>query len=292
MVRTTPAARRAIIAAALMALGAPIPGWGQPPGEEKVQPAFAVDFVADGAVLSLTLGFGALSQAILATGEIRPQLPVLDADDLLFLDRHAAQTEGNELSGLYSDIALAAMAGYAIADTIRAGVIAGGDNAWTYLLLYAETLSVNWAVTNLSKIAVRRPRPRAYLARDRAARRGEPYEPIETDDALSFYSGHTSSTAGLAATAAYLAFVRDDRLEGWLILAGGAVLTGIVGWQRVQSREHFPTDVIAGAMAGAGVGILVPHLHRVEPASRTRIRLGALQDEDGHSGLMLHGRFW
>ena len=26
--------------------------------------------------------------------------------------------------------------------------------------------------------------------------------------------------------------------------------------------EHFPTDVIMGSMAGAGIGVLVPHFHR------------------------------
>ena len=45
---------------------------------------------------------------------------------------------------------------------------------------------------------------------------------------------------------------------------GGATLTGVVCWGRVHGGKHFPTDVIAGTMAGMGIGLLVPHLHRAE----------------------------
>jgi membrane-associated phospholipid phosphatase len=30
----------------------------------------------------------------------------------------------------------------------------------------------------------------------------------------------------------------------------------------VRAGAHFPTDVIAGSMLGAAIGVLVPHLHR------------------------------
>ena len=48
----------------------------------------------------------------------------------------------------------------------------------------------------------------------------------------------------------------------WLTLAGGTLLTGFVGYERVRAGAHFPTDVIMGALAGASIGVLVPHLHR------------------------------
>jgi membrane-associated phospholipid phosphatase len=32
---------------------------------------------------------------------------------------------------------------------------------------------------------------------------------------------------------------------------------------RVFCREHFPTDVMAGAVAGGGIGLLVPWLHEL-----------------------------
>jgi hypothetical protein len=39
-------------------------------------------------------------------------------------------------------------------------------------------------------------------------------------------------------------------------------MTSFVSYERVRSGEHFPTDVMAGALAGASIGVLVPHSHR------------------------------
>jgi undecaprenyl-diphosphatase len=48
----------------------------------------------------------------------------------------------------------------------------------------------------------------------------------------------------------------------WVTLAASLGVTTFVSYERVRSGNHFPTDVIAGSMAGAAVGVLVPHLHR------------------------------
>jgi undecaprenyl-diphosphatase len=48
----------------------------------------------------------------------------------------------------------------------------------------------------------------------------------------------------------------------WITLGLATALTAFVSYERVRAGDHFPTDVIAGSMAGAAIGILVPHLHR------------------------------
>jgi hypothetical protein len=48
----------------------------------------------------------------------------------------------------------------------------------------------------------------------------------------------------------------------WITLGVGTLLTAFVSYERVRSGEHFPTDVIMGSLAGAGIGVLVPHFHR------------------------------
>ena len=95
---------------------------------------------------------------------------------------------------------------------------------------------------------------------------------LDTNRELSFYSGHTAVAAGLSATATYLAFERDpDGWQPWVLLGSGALITGFVGVQRVRSRSHFPTDILAGAVFGAAIGVLVPHMHLMDPEARTQL---------------------
>jgi undecaprenyl-diphosphatase len=85
-----------------------------------------------------------------------------------------------------------------------------------------------------------------------------------TDLQLSFFSGHASATAAVSATASYLAFARSGwrSRRSWITLAAGTLLTAFVSYERVRAGQHFPTDVIMGSIAGASIGVLVPHLHR------------------------------
>jgi hypothetical protein len=45
----------------------------------------------------------------------------------------------------------------------------------------------------------------------------------------------------------------------------GTLLTAFVSYERVRAGAHFPTDVIAGSMAGGSIGVIVPHMHCVHP---------------------------
>ena len=59
--------------------------------------------------------------------------------------------------------------------------------------------------------------------------------------------------------------------------------------ERVRAGEHFPTDVIAGSMAGSAIGVLVPHLHRHRDEPPT-VWIGASPAPGGGS-LALRGVF-
>jgi len=85
-----------------------------------------------------------------------------------------------------------------------------------------------------------------------------------TDLQLSFFSGHASTAGAISATATYLAFMRSGprTARPWITLGVGTLLTAFISYERVRSGEHFPTDVIMGSLAGAGIGVLVPHFHR------------------------------
>jgi undecaprenyl-diphosphatase len=79
-------------------------------------------------------------------------------------------------------------------------------------------------------------------------------------------------------------------MRPWATLAGAVTLTSFVAVERVRSGAHFPTDVLAGALAGAGIGMLVVHLHRYDSETRRPVWLGAMPVEGG-GGVMAGGSF-
>jgi undecaprenyl-diphosphatase len=144
-------------------------------------------------------------------------------------------------------------------------------------------------------MAVRRPRPLAYTEAE--AHRGDSeWSNSDTDSALSFFSTHAALTGAIGATATYLAFTRSKgKLRPWLTLALAAGMTSFVSVERVRAGKHFPTDVLAGAFAGIGIGVLVPHLHRTEDVLQRRVWVGfapAIEVEKTRGGtLTLNGLF-
>ncbi|HYP99265.1 MAG TPA: phosphatase PAP2 family protein [Polyangiaceae bacterium] len=251
------------------------------PKRAEVAPAgrttFDIDPFADSAMIAVSLGFAGMLELVNSTGEIRPQqiAPNFNAANLIGIDRGAAtQTPDPKASGR-SSIALGVAAAYAVIDPILSGV--REQNVQTGLadaFMYAESVSFTLAMTNVVKMAVRRPRPIAYIEAN--AHKDDPaYSNSDTDSALSFFSGHTAMTATISATATYLAFARSPHTaRPWITLLVGTGLTTFVAVERVRAGAHFPTDVIAGGIAGAGIGVVVPHLHRTDEIKQRRIWVG------------------
>ncbi len=252
-------------------------------------PRFTIDPVGDSALLAGTSAFALVLELITSTGELKAQAPG-DPNALLPIDRPIAEASPSTgPHGTISTVLVGAAFVYVLADTVRAGLSDTQESFITDFTLYAESAVFNLAMTDLVKIAVRRPRPVAY----QQLRVNGMVEP-GTDSALSFYSGHTSMTAALSATAAYLAFARDpEGIEGWLVAGGGLALTALVGVERVLAGAHFPTDVIAGAIAGGSMGTMVPYLHRVhgDSAVTSSIRVSGFTGENGATGLSIFGAF-
>jgi len=221
---------------------------------------FTIDPVVDGVLVAGGITFSELLSRILSTGEIRPTQPG-DPNILLSIDRVAVTQTIDPNAGARSNVGLYAAYGYALLDPILSGVRDGRRALLVDAVLYAETISLTQAFTNATKIGVRRPRPIDY-----AKCGNTPDAPgcASTDLQLSFFSGHASNTGAISATATYLAFMRSGprNARPWITLGVGTLLTAFVSYERVRSGEHFPTDVIMGSLAGAGIGVLVPHFHR------------------------------
>jgi membrane-associated phospholipid phosphatase len=253
----------ATVLALLVALGAaPALADEAPPGAPLLKETqhFTIDPVVDGLLVIGGFTFSELLSLIISTGEIVPQAPG-NPDKLLAIDRVAVNQHIDPHANSYSTIGLFIAYGYAIFDPILSGFRDGRNALVVDGILYAESIAITQTFTEVTKISVRRPRPLDYA---NCYPTPQPSSCSSTDLQLSFFSGHASTTASIVGTASYLAFTRRGPRSArpWITLGVGTALTAFVSYERVRSGYHFPTDVIMGSLAGAGIGVLVPHFHR------------------------------
>ncbi len=246
---------------------------------------FTIDPVADGVLIAGGAGFAGLLSLVLTTGEITATPPG-PKSNLLSFDQTAVSQTIDPNANTYSDIGLYAASAFAVLDPLLSGLRDGWDAALVDAVMYAETLAITEALTDITKIAVRRPRPIDYIN----CPTGKEASCSGTNNQLSFFSGHASTVASIGATATYLAFERSPHSpRPWVTLGVSVLLTGFVSYERVRGGDHFPTDVIAGSMAGAAVGVLVPHLHR-DHEEAPPVWIGAGPTPGGGGTVTLGGR--
>ena len=124
---------------------------------------------------------------------------------------------------------------------IPAGLLIGGlvsnDRQMRENALYvASSTAISYGLTELLKLIVKRPRP--YIQNIRIV-------PVYRAMGTSFPSGHTSSTIATA-TALSMAYPK------WYVIAPAFLWAGSVSYSRMYLGVHYPTDVTAGALLGAG----------------------------------------
>jgi membrane-associated phospholipid phosphatase len=149
------------------------------------------------------------------------------------------------LVGIVGGAALASLSG---ADRARArGNIA----------VLVDAGSWTFAATELLKVGVHRSRPELYRV-DAPAAAGN------ADSRKSFPSGHTS--LAFAAATAYTTLALRQHLpharRNAVLLYAAATAVGAL---RVAGGKHFPTDVLAGAALGSGIGWATAHFHPTTP---------------------------
>jgi membrane-associated phospholipid phosphatase len=133
----------------------------------------------------------------------------------------------------------------------------GHDQAAVPALLVVESFALTGALVDLTKLAVRRPRPYTWTVNPTA---DNVEKRTTTDSSLSFPSGHTAFTGAVGfSTAAVLVHSRE--VEPWAAYGGAGLLTAGMGGLRVLAGRHYPTDVLVGGAIGAAVGISTVSLH-------------------------------
>ena len=102
---------------------------------------------------------------------------------------------------------------------------------------YTAILLLSAGLNNLIKFAVHRDRPTLL--------------PIEEASFYSFPSGHSMNSLVFYGLLAYFAFhYTRNRKLGFAAYTAAAVMVAAIGFSRVYLGAHYPTDVLAGFLAG------------------------------------------
>ena len=130
------------------------------------------------------------------------------------------------------------------------------DQAFAAGVIYFEVVTRAFFAKNMVKFLVPRVRPWAYFPSADSAPAG-----LERND--SFPSGHTTMAFAAAAFGVTVAILDLPSGSPWLVpfAASEVSLAVITGSLRVFSGMHFMTDVVAGAVLGAAIGVALPLLH-------------------------------
>lgn len=240
------------------------------PEPERPQAAYQLYVEVDAPLLAIAALFGigrsirgglAPAYCAPAPGSQAEPTTRCNPQSLNWLDRQVA---GRYHPGwnLWSDVGL-----YGLEALAAGGILVqeGFKRGLNDLVVIAEATLLASAASGVSTAITGRPRPYMYGTDAPLSVRQN------GNGGLSYFSGHTATSFG-AVTATFMTLRRlhpDDRWPWW-VLACGATTAWFVGATRVLAGDHFPTDVMAGAVVGTAIGVMVPALHaaprRMTPA--------------------------
>ncbi len=179
-------------------------------------------------------------------------LPNLSRNDVNWFDR-GATNNWSQTAADWSDVLLAT----AIASPLFLfGSSAVRNDAGTYATMYVQNVLSVYSVSHLPKALVNRYRPYVY-------NKDVSNEEKQSLDAThSFLSAHTA--VGFA-SAIFLSVTFDkynpnSSLSPY-IWTSSLLLATSIGYLRYAAGQHFPTDIIAGAVLGSVIGYLIPLIH-------------------------------
>ena len=127
----------------------------------------------------------------------------------------------------------------------------------TLVVLAGEVFVFQLGLNYMAKVLTQRIRPNCYDESSPIS------EKTTVNSKLSFYSGHTSTAAAMSV---FVAKVFSDYLSNadvkFVIWASAVVYPALTGLLRVDSGNHFFTDILMGYITGALVGYFIPVLHK------------------------------
>ncbi|HET8885494.1 MAG TPA: phosphatase PAP2 family protein [Salinimicrobium sp.] len=216
---------------------------------------YEISWAVDGPWVGGGLGLNALGLYLIQNKDALTdaELANLSKDDVFFLDKWAAgnySNSHNELSYFPFYASFATPVIFLLNKNER-------NHAGQIMVLFVETMATTGAIYTLTAGTVQRSRPFVYNESLSDTKRKS------NNSQRSFFAGHTAATASATFFAAkvYQDFNPDSPYIPY-VWAGAAIIPASVAYLRTTSGNHFLTDNIIGYAIGAGVGILVPQLHK------------------------------
>jgi len=126
----------------------------------------------------------------------------------------------------------------------------GARERWRNVLMLAESVTLTGALGQGVKLGVSRPYPYMYRSSADAFQQqsGINYE--------SFWSGHAAvAMAAVTTLLMEASLAHASPALVWVLRVVGPVIALSAGVLELSSGFHFPTDVLAGGLAGASVGV-------------------------------------
>ncbi|MFP4544812.1 MAG: phosphatase PAP2 family protein [Candidatus Kapaibacterium sp.] len=169
-----------------------------------------------------------------------------------FIDRGALNNWSEE-AALFSDVLLAGLAAAPLALLSDDEIY---NDGWGVAEAYLQSTLITNSAVMLSKGLFQRKRPYYY---NPAA---PEYIRLSKDAKRSFISGHSANAFNSALFTARVYDVYHDNDAVPYIYAAGLGLAGLTGYMRYEAGRHYPTDIIAGALAGALSAYIITEIHR------------------------------
>ncbi len=177
------------------------------------------------------------------------ELSLLDKDDVPFFDRIGFQPYSSTLKH-YSDYTAYITLGSTLYCLYESDMKVIMNN----LLVFSEIMIAQSAIAKWTKTLTHRYRPFAYdedVSYDRKKQRNSQH---------SFFSMHSSTVFAAAASGYYYYYNSyGHNIVMGSLLFGSASATAIL---RVASAQHFPSDVIVGAIVGSSISYVICKYHQ------------------------------
>jgi membrane-associated phospholipid phosphatase len=237
-------------------------------------PVLGVAAVLGGGRFAHTEG-GAPAYCVQQIPEDQRATVACDPDELNFVDRPFA----GRWSPTWSTVSDYVLYGLAVAPIAVLWVDEGFVSMLNDVIVIYQSTLIAASLSGLSSVSTGRGRPYVYGTEAPLGTRTGP------EGGLAYFSGHSAMAFALS-TSTFWTLLRTHPSDAlpWVALGVGTTAATGVAVARVEAGRHFPTDVLAGTIVGAGIGTLIPMLHGVPVAVIP-------ETEDDGASLSLVGRF-